>query len=102
MDNLFLVFEIFCNQSGNAEMENISLRILCLGINILGLVLIISFGAAITAFLAVQIVEIPFTNLDEFFENGKYKLSIDSPNFVSSYLKVGANIKPFACNRSLY
>lgn len=81
-------------------MENTSLRILSLGMSILGMVIINSFGAVITAFLAIQIVEIPFTNLEEFLENGKYKLGVDGQDFLYTYLKVGTSITPFACNRS--
>ena len=84
---LFLVFEIFCNQS-NEDAENVSLRIAFLMFNIIGLVLVNSFGAVITSYLFADNPEIPFHNLEEFMQNGQYKLLFYNNSVVHTYLEV--------------
>lgn len=89
VDNLFFVFEFFCNQNGNEVMENIFIRIVALGMSIIGLVLVNSFGAVITAYLAVEIPKIPFIDFDQFVENGQYQLAMcDVNNVLNEYFKV--------------
>lgn len=95
VDNVFLVFELFCSQTGNEEMETISLRIVGLSMGIIGMVIVNSFGAVITSFIAVHNFEIPFTNLDQFLENGQYKLMTDDLDFMYNYLKVLTNLVNF-------
>ena len=90
VDNLFLTLENFCNQSGNDNLRNTSIRIICISTRIAALITAISFGAVITSFFAVEIPEIPFTNLEEFVQNGHYKLVLnnDSIEFMHSYFEV--------------
>lgn len=88
-ENLFLVFEIFCNQS-NENTDQFSLKIMFLLFNIIGLVIVSSFGAVITSFLSVEIPKIPFKDLDGFIRNGQYKLNLNLDSrarLVEAYLE---------------
>lgn len=74
VDNSFLTFENFCNQSGNDYMQNISLRIACLATRMNAFIIVSCFGAVVISYIAVEIPNVPFTNLEEFLQNGKFKL----------------------------
>ena len=56
--------------------------------NIIGLVLVNSFGAVITSFLSVDYPEVPFRNLEEFIKNGQYKLLLLNNGVIHAYLEV--------------
>lgn len=78
IDDLFICFEILCNQNGNEEMRSVSLRTSCLAISLAAIIVFSSYGATITSFLTVESFDRPFTNIEEFLKNGKYKLLIES------------------------
>ena len=73
-DNIFLIFESFCNQTGNDKMENIFLRIISLESRMIAIILMATFSAVITSFLTLEIPEIPFHNFQQFVRNGQFKL----------------------------
>lgn len=83
-DDLFICFEILCNQNGNEKMKSVSLRILCLAISLVAIVVFSSYGAVITSFLTVETLDIPFTNIDGFLKNEKYKLFLIEEDFVQA------------------
>lgn len=83
ISNLFIGFEILCNQKGSKDEENVSFRIVKLMFRIIAIFLTASYGADIISFLAIKIPEIPFTNLDEFFKINDYHLIANSDNFQS-------------------
>lgn len=68
---IFTAFEIFCNQS-NEGRDYTSLKIILLMMNIIGFVIVNAFGAVITAFLSVEIMKTPFSDLEGFVKNGQY------------------------------
>lgn len=86
VDNIFLVFEILCNQSGNQDTDTF-MKIILLAMSITGIIIVNSFNSVITAFLAVEIPQIPFTNLDQFLQNGQYHLAIPH-SFTFFYFEV--------------
>lgn len=47
-----------------------------------------AYSARIISFLALQIPNIPFTNLDEFLKNGEYAFAKTPGNFSGFYLEV--------------
>lgn len=88
VDNLFLVFETFSNQIGNEDMKNISFRFFYLIISMVSIVVANSYAGIITAFLAIEIPEIPFRNFPEFIRNGQYQLAMNKDETLLFYLKV--------------
>lgn len=76
IDDAFISFESFCNQNGSDDVKNISSRIICIALRMTSMVLTLSFGAVITSFFSAQIPKVPFSDLQEFFQNGEYKLEI--------------------------
>lgn len=74
IDHLFLGLESFCNQCGNDEIQNISLRLLCILVRAIAIIVISLYGATITSFFAVDIFRPPFTNMEGFLANGDYRI----------------------------
>ena len=87
-ENIFSVSGIFCNQSNEEGNETNSLKIVLLMMNILGFVIVNSFGAVITAFLSVKIPIIPFNNLEEFGKDGGYILQLYRRGDLHKFLEV--------------
>ena len=87
-DNLFIGFEVLCNQNGNEEINAISSRIVCIALNIPAIVILTAFSAIITSYLAVETFDPPFKNMKEFMENGRYKLQIYEPGVAWNWLNV--------------
>lgn len=89
IDSIFLISETFCNQSGNDEMENLYMKILCILSRLAAVIIIASFGAVISSFVSVETFKIPFTNVEEFFKNGQYKILLEKDKrFEESYFQV--------------
>ena len=104
--------ETFCNQCGNDDINNISMRIICISLRATALIFIGAYGATITSYVAVEIIQPPFTNAKEFVENGQYKLETVQSGHLHVYLNVNVgknsqyksvkskdNIKFFAENK---
>lgn len=73
-DDIFLIIESLCNQSGNDKIKSIFMRIMSIGSRMVAIIFMGAFSAVITSFLTVEIPQIPFSNLEEFVENGRFKL----------------------------
>lgn len=90
IDDLLIGLETFCNQNGiSFDYKNISLKILYMLLRNISYIALVSFGAVITSFLAVEIPKIPFQTVDEFVQNGKYQLLVLNASYVHLYLLVG-------------
>lgn len=76
------MFETFCNQSTNDTTQNAYLKIISVFSQILALIITSSFGAVIASFVAVENLEVPFTNIEEFVQNGEYKLALYRDTFL--------------------
>lgn len=51
-----------------------------------------SYGAVLASFVAVETVQVPFTTVEEFLENGQYKLLLTRNTFVDQYFRQVRNI----------
>lgn len=85
IDNTFLIFERLCNQSSNGKMKNYYLKLVCILSQMIALTITASFGAVITSYVAVETLQVPFTNIEEFVENGRYKFATKPESFVDQY-----------------
>lgn len=95
-DDMFLVFEHFCNQDGSNELQSISIRIASLCLRFISIIVISSFGAVATSYFAIRPMEIPFVDRESFFVNEQYSMLLDPPtlslfvslilNYVGSYV----------------
>ena len=81
--------EVLCNQCGNDRMENIPLRIVNIVLRLTALIMLSAYGAIITSFMTVKTIEIPFSNLEEFLQNGKFKLK--TSEFSLLHIMIGVN-----------
>lgn len=79
------MFESYCGQNCNSDIENIYLRIIYILPQTIAIIITASFGAVITSFLAVEILQVPFTDMEKFAENGQYKLILYRGNFLAKY-----------------
>lgn len=95
IDNLFLELESFCNQCGNDFIDNSSLRLICILLRLISLTSIALYGAIITSFFALEIVDPPFTNLEEFVANGEYRLISEIDGAIVPLLEVGSRRRQF-------
>lgn len=95
IDDLFLGLESFCNQCGNDFIENFSLRLICIALRLISLASIAFYGAIITSFFAVEVVEPPFTNLEEFVANGEYRLILEKDGTIVPFLEVRSRRRHF-------
>lgn len=66
-------------------MENAYIKIICLISQFMAIIITGAFGAVIASFVAVEIVQEPFTNMDEFVKNGQYKLQVFPHTFGELY-----------------
>lgn len=78
-DNIYLALEYFCNQNGGRDMRNISFKIMSIFLHVTSLFMMALYSGIITSFLAVE--TLPFSNLEQFFQNRRYK-------FASSFFSV--------------
>ena len=88
IDDLFLGFETFCNQCGNEHIDSAYLRFECISLRFASIMSISLYGAIITSYFAVETYEPPFTNLEEFINNGEYRLLLSSPSELSLLTQV--------------
>ena len=77
-DDIFIGLEYLCNQCGNDEIKNSSLRIASLFLRLIFVIAMASFGAVVTSYLAVKTPEVSFVDLQSFLQNGKYKIVADN------------------------
>lgn len=88
-DFVFHGFEVFCDQIGCIEdFKTSSFRLLSISFRLAALFVLPSYGSVITSFLTVKILDIPFENLDEFANNGKYVLEVRKGDLLEDYLRV--------------
>lgn len=88
VDIIFIGLDSFCNQDSGLDLKRLNFRIIIITIRFLALFIIPAYGAVITSFLAVKIVQMPFRNLEEFVKNGKYLILLESPSFIKNYFSV--------------
>lgn len=88
VDNLFAIFECLCSQDGGEDFKKISSRIVSIFMRFLAIMVIGSFGAVITSYLAVEIPEIPFKNLEEFDRHGRYQLITVKSDYTEVFFNV--------------
>ena len=77
--------ESFCSQCGNDDIESNSLRHICILLRAIAFIAIALYGATITSFFAVETFRAPFTNMEEFVGNGKYRILLASKDAVTTY-----------------
>lgn len=87
-DDLFLVLESFSNQCGNDDIQNFSLRCICIFLRFTALISMAVYGAIITSFFAVETFKVPFTNLEDFVVNGEYKFITKNTTEFEHFTKV--------------
>lgn len=93
IDNIFSTIESFCGQGSNGDVESLYLKIVSILSQMVAIVITASFGAVITSFLTVEILQIPFTDIKEFADNGEYKLILYRGNFLDKYFQMVIIIK---------
>lgn len=112
IDNLFVTFDCFCNQGkylfpASFKMnfkvltlfadgsQNIIFKTLIFSFRFLALFITAAYSAIILSFLTVQITKIPFRNVEEFMNNGKYELSSfdESGDYPRDFLSVSRALK---------
>lgn len=85
VDHLFLIFETLCNQSSNVEIENTFIKMICILSGIMTVVIAASYGATLASYVAVEILQVPFTNIEEFVRNGQYKLLLYPNGMIDNF-----------------
>ena len=85
IDSAFLSIETFAGQCGNDNIQNPSLRTVCIVLRITVLMLVGFYGAVITSFFAIKLLEVPFKSKEEFLQNGQYRLGIRKDDPILKY-----------------
>ncbi|KAL0276546.1 UNVERIFIED_CONTAM: hypothetical protein PYX00_004103 [Menopon gallinae] len=90
-DDLLAPFSALCSQDINGEMYDklMSLRMLVIISHMVPLFLLPSYSGALISFLGNPPPRLPFTDLKEFEDNGKYKLTAISASFDETFLTSG-------------
>ncbi|PSN40520.1 Ionotropic receptor 157 [Blattella germanica] len=75
-DSIFCVFGIFC-QAGAEDVPNVwSIRLVIISACVIGYIVYLAYSAMLFSFLAVRKYEMPFNNLKELIDDGRYKLGL--------------------------
>ncbi|PSN40509.1 Ionotropic receptor 159 [Blattella germanica] len=76
IDSIFCVFGIFC-QAGAEDVPNVwSIRLVIINASVIGYIVYLAYSAMLFSFLAVRKYEMPFHNLKELINDGRYKLGL--------------------------
>ena len=89
MDGIFMGLDVFSNQSGCKNIIGISIRIICITLRAASLILFASYLAVIMSFLTAETPKAPFKDKETFFENGNYKIYLESVKMFA-YLEVSS------------
>lgn len=70
-------------------------------------VIICAYGGVITSFLAIEIPETPFTNINGFLENGQFNVAFKAGTFLHSVIALVKHYKrtnfPYTyCGKNLF
>ena len=68
--------------------RSVSGRILCIATYLTVIILPAAYSASLISFLAVQIVELPFTTLEGLMEHGSYQLGVLANSSAINYFDV--------------
>lgn len=84
----FIGLDSLSYQNGNSEFDKTYLRIVIFVLRLMAMLIIPAYNAVITSYLAIRKPEIPFTNLEEFIDDGRYLLAMPFQSFTYFYFKV--------------